>query len=37
MIKNLAKAALVVGLAIFEPIKPKRPTMKLSVRFDLRT
>ena len=33
MIKNLFKAALVVGLAIFEP---KRPTMKLSVRFDLK-
>lgn len=37
MIKKLAKAALIVGLAIFEPLQPKRPTMKLSVRFDLRT
>lgn len=37
MLKSLAKAALIVGLQIFEPIKPKRPTMKLSVRFDLKT
>ena len=37
MVKNLFKAITIVGLAVFEPIQPKRPTMKLSVRFDLRT